>query len=281
MDDDQLLTNKRIGIVIVFIGILITICYLLMLSHLENTSKIDFKLWDVNTCTAADYTVELRLPPAVYEDYLKNHTHQPFDELIWKNFEEHVNSLDQRLDKHVGDVKIACVSFGYKNGDLIRLLYHRGTAITNAKFDKMTDAEKKIEDMIKEKQAHLEVPVNAFITFETQEGYDRCEFNLFHNDRHGKKNPNKKDTKILGHTCKVEKSGEPSDIIWENLQYTRAYMLRQRVYVFIAILVIIFLISILFTVLKSQAGKNKLTYPGDVDCESIYDSYPTPEGGKN
>lgn len=35
------------------------------------------------------------------------------------------------------------------------------------------------------------MPVNAFVTFETQEGYDRCEYHLFNKDRHGKKNPNK------------------------------------------------------------------------------------------
>jgi hypothetical protein len=44
------------------------------------------------------------------------------------------------------------MTFGYKNGDLIRLLYARGAAIANAKVDKMTEIEKKIEELLKEKQ---------------------------------------------------------------------------------------------------------------------------------
>ena len=60
-----------IGITIVFIGLLICLCFTMMLTYLDKTNKIDYKLWDLTTCTPADYTVELRIPLDTYKKYLQ------------------------------------------------------------------------------------------------------------------------------------------------------------------------------------------------------------------
>lgn len=177
-----------------------TLCYLMTLSYLENTSRMDFKLWDLNTCTAADYTVELRIPPQVWQQYIEENSQTPFDVYIRENFERHVSELPHRLDSEEGKgVKIAALAFGYKNGDLIRLLQQRGTAIANYKMDKMQQIEEKIEALIKDKKEHIMTPVNCFVTFETQEGFDRCEYYLFKKNREGKNNKHYRETKLLGH----------------------------------------------------------------------------------
>jgi len=92
------------------------------------------------------------------------------------------------LDNYSKDkVKIACVSFGYKNGDLIKLLIKRGLAIGNAKFEDIKKIDHDIKKLVgKEKnelianQKHkMFRPVNCFVTFEDQEGNDRCEKYFF------------------------------------------------------------------------------------------------------
>ena len=67
LDDSVVRHNNEVAIFIVLIGILMTLCYFMVLDYLEKTSKIDFKAWDLNTCTAADYSVELRIPLEVYK----------------------------------------------------------------------------------------------------------------------------------------------------------------------------------------------------------------------
>lgn len=47
-----------------------SLCYLLVLDYLEKTSNVDFKMWDLKTCTVADYSVELQLPDKVWLAYL-------------------------------------------------------------------------------------------------------------------------------------------------------------------------------------------------------------------
>ena len=61
------------------------------------------------------------------------------------------------------------------------------------------------------------MPVNCFVTFETQEGFNRCECWLFPKNREGKKNKKKVPMTLLGHNADVNIANEPTDIIWENL----------------------------------------------------------------
>ena len=51
------------GLIVVSIGIFISAIYLLFVSYLSSTAYIDYKLWDVGTVTAADFTVEFDIAP--------------------------------------------------------------------------------------------------------------------------------------------------------------------------------------------------------------------------
>ena len=52
-------------------AIFISFLFLLTTYYLSQTSYIDFKMWDVDTVTAADFTVEYQIPAKVWEDFLK------------------------------------------------------------------------------------------------------------------------------------------------------------------------------------------------------------------
>jgi len=56
---------------IIVFGVLATIILKLTLYYVESTTDLDFKLWDVKTCTPADYTVQLKLTNGMYNQYVK------------------------------------------------------------------------------------------------------------------------------------------------------------------------------------------------------------------
>jgi hypothetical protein len=51
--------------------------------------------------------------------------------------------------------------------EIIKLLKQRGTALTNANYEKANKLEEKIVEFKNQHLANLEKPVAAFITFET------------------------------------------------------------------------------------------------------------------
>lgn len=44
-------------------------CYMLMIFYLQNTAFLDFKLWDLATVTAADFTCELLIHKKMWEEH--------------------------------------------------------------------------------------------------------------------------------------------------------------------------------------------------------------------
>jgi len=80
----------------------------------------------------------------------------------------------------------------------------------------MRQLNKKIDDL---KTANLEKytrPVSAFLTFENEEGLNRC---LNYNETI--QDPMYEEYKtFLGEELEIEEASEPTDIIWENRHYT-------------------------------------------------------------
>lgn len=142
-------------------------------------------------------------------------------------------------------------------------------------MDKMVQTEQKIEQLVKSQKEVIMTPVTCFVTFETQEGFDRCEYWLFNKTREGKKNKHFIETKLQGHKAAVASANEPTDIIWENLQFTKMFMRKCQCKVFVIILLVVICIFLLFTALKSTAGKNKTKYPQSINCSVLTASYTT------
>ena len=106
------------------------------------------------------------------------------------------------------------------------------------------------------------IPVGAFITFEEEEGYQRC---LALQD--------KSKVQILGQRMKVKPATEPTNIIWENRQHTTASRIFKTIFV---ILVIIFLLAISFSIIlllkqKSRESNSKYAQQSCPELKETFD----------
>ena len=71
-------------------------------------------------------------------------------------------------------IKIALITFAFDNSSLINLLKERGVAIKYENFDQMRKINKKIDDLKVQNLEKYCRPVSAFLTFENEEGLNRC-----------------------------------------------------------------------------------------------------------
>jgi hypothetical protein len=71
-----------------------------------------------------------------------------FDIFVKNNLERRVKSLPHVFIED-DPCEIACITFGYKNGALIRLLQQRGSAIGLGQFKKIAPIEDKIDKLLK------------------------------------------------------------------------------------------------------------------------------------
>ena len=96
-------------------------------------------------------------------------------------FENYIEKeLIEKLNKFshvINDIQVgfANITFAYDNPELLRLLTVRGGLITQGVFDQRLTAVNKMLQNLKEKEADKLIrPVTAFLTFNTQEGYERA-----------------------------------------------------------------------------------------------------------
>jgi hypothetical protein len=184
--------------------------------------------------------------------------------------EERVTNLPHVLKGHHGDkIEIAGINIAYKNREIIKLLQERGAIITGAKFDKLEEIDKKIDECVTANFEKLTTPIYAFVMFNTQEGYERAVEYLSPTTPFGFKNPKRQKFEFLGRNARVQISSEPSNIIWENLEIGRHIERRRRVLVTILIGIFIFATFMLFTYLKQFSGRNAQQYPKTVNCKAI------------
>jgi len=117
-----------------------TIIYRLVLFFRESTTGLDFKLWDVQTCTPADYTIAVPITPQMYDAYRSKKVSQAgsavsFKDYLKGKFERHVQNLPNVLEKAKDEkIEIATISFAHKNSDMIKKLIKRGAAFGNGKY---------------------------------------------------------------------------------------------------------------------------------------------------
>jgi len=48
---------------------MITIIFSLIIYYLDSTTNLNYKLWDVSTCTPSDFTVELKITEGMYSRF--------------------------------------------------------------------------------------------------------------------------------------------------------------------------------------------------------------------
>ena len=60
------------GYVIFICGVVISVVYKFVIAYLDVTTNHNYQAWDANTCTPADYTIEVPITPRMYSNYMRH-----------------------------------------------------------------------------------------------------------------------------------------------------------------------------------------------------------------
>lgn len=140
------------------------------------------------------------------------------------------------------------------NGALIRRLKKRGTMLATGNYDGLLEIEEELNDLLEQNKTLLNTPIFAFVTFTNQEGKERFNKNNSKKLPSGALNLDYRPFMLLGEESEVRICNEPSDILWENLEFSNFG--RARRICLASILVLIFLIftTVVFSILRARAG---------------------------
>ena len=279
--DDELLYKRNEGLGIVCLGCFAMSIYMLAVFYLDHTADLDYKLWDLSTTTAADFTAEMTIHPDQYNQLLitmsriaepmPTHAVPSMTEMrkpivaLAQHIENEFCRKLNKLPKVIRDepnMRIAHISFAFDNKELLQALIERGTLITKGAFDKLAKVNEKIDKMYENDREKLSTPVAAFITFETQEAFERAMFYFPMNpgDREVDDeflDPVTPDEKqFLGRDLKLMRATEPSNMIWENRHTTKKEIYCRSFFVAIAIVILLIGALALFTVMSALTVTN-------------------------
>lgn len=114
-----------------------------------------------------------------------------------------ISKLDAVVAGDDEPIRVATVTFGYKNGELIRKMKERGALIGAGSFNLVPEKDDYLNQIIKDEAEKLKQPVCAFVTFTRQEAYERCEEYLFKLDRAGNYNSTYEPLEIYGEETNI------------------------------------------------------------------------------
>ena len=109
--------------------------------------------------------------------------------------------LKQEIE-NLSAFKVADINFVFDNAEVIEILKVRGLCIKTSNWDKLKLMEIRLEEVMQRDMYKLTIPIQAFVTMETEDGY-----NAMMKDKH---------FDLLGSTSTVIQATEPTNIVWEN-----------------------------------------------------------------
>lgn len=214
------------------------------------------------TITAGDYTVSKTIHEEDFLSFKNNNQETGADSIAYlymkdlKEKYERKITFEPAVNEQVDCIKIANISFAFDNDDMIELLEKRGTAICNNKEEEKVKIEKKIDELHKSKSEELSRPVKAFITFETQEGYERA----IRYKENGRKT--------------LKPAVEPTNIIWENTHFTKTAKFTRTLVVIGIIVILMVLAFFLFILIKRGLVNNSRKYLS-LNCDEFNENIPS------
>ncbi len=156
------------GLAAACIGVLICLYFSFSIRYLLNLDMIEDKLLDLELDTVDDYTVQCRLDPKIYKEFVKNQTFTDQDVPIIKFKEMLIRSIRNQLDTKPGlqgRSEIVDISFGFNNEKLLEKLEKRAQALKNADFEKAKDTIAEMNKVKNENLEQLNTPNWMWITF--------------------------------------------------------------------------------------------------------------------
>ena len=165
-------------------------------------------------------------------------------------------------------INIALITFAFDNSELINLLKERGSAIKFENFNKMREINTKIDEVKSLNLEKFERPVSAFLTFENEEGLNRCtNYNETVQDDHDFIEYRT----FLGEALDIQEASEPTDIIWENRHFTAFERFRRTMSVVGVVFLLLCGSFVVIFKCSSAATKPLLKYPS-INCAEVIES---------
>lgn len=87
-----------------------------------------------------------------------------------------------------------------------------------------------------------------------------------------------KQHRIMGVPLEYVEAPDPTDIIWENIEWPDHYRTKATGCVFIVSTILLLLTLLMFIGIKSKAGQVQIMYPPRMDCKSIDSMFTTISG---
>ena len=154
---------------------------------------------------------------------------------------------------------VADVNFAYKNAWLIDLLKLRGKTIVWQDWKRLNEINQQITEELHLKMEETITPVSAFVTIESETAYNYvCGVPSL---------------KLFGAESNVNEAVEPTNIIWENRDFSKILRATKAVFILIAVIAVLFLTFI--ATFKVKSMQNTLTgkYDTSIKCSELRDMY--------
>ena len=239
----------------------------------------------MKTITSGDFTTEINIPPSFFSDWKKKEKDnwnsaqeaegktfksdaESFRTWITAEMEKRVAKLPDLGYEEVPNTKVAVTKLCFNNGKIINLLRQRGTAIKTEKWDKQAEIEGKIQEAKNDIFDSLCTPCSIFMTWETEEGVNRA---LSYNETIDSEKEKYLDIRYFvgDHEIVVLQAAEPSDIIWENRQFTPAERTKKTICVCL-VMFLMLLASFIAMFIFSGISKSAISkYPLVPDCSVL------------
>lgn len=173
-------------------------------------------------------------------------------------------------DREPFDVKIANITFAFNNAKLLKLLRKRGSCVAAGMFKDLPKVDEQINKLKETELNSLTAPVSAFITFETQDGFERaCEFK----GTFDWKGNLSAEHEFDGAPLYFDDAPEPTNIIWEHRQITYKEQMFRTTVVSAIIVFLLLLAFLAFFYLKQTTVANYRKYPPTTNCQDIYNIF--------
>jgi len=82
MSGGDIAYTQRAALAAILCSMIITFVYRSVIEYTSQTTEMNFKLWDVKTCTPSDYTIELNITQSMYDTFNSNNNGSHIKEYI-------------------------------------------------------------------------------------------------------------------------------------------------------------------------------------------------------
>jgi len=146
----------------------------------------------------------------------------------------------------------------------MKVLRERGSSIKNNDWDEYRRLNLVLDSVKRDLYRDCVTPVSAFVTFEQEEGMERC---LTLGDAQSR-------VRVLGEQVRVSKAAEPTDIVWENREVTKLSRFARFILIASAVSAIMVVCFATIVGLQQQTFhiKNKYQRVDCSDVEAVYSS---------